>query len=53
MKWQHLYIPNLNNIFVVPDELSKYELFDRIVIVRGGYPVKFINQMTYLHRKNK
>lgn len=39
MKWQNLYIPDLNNVFAVPIPDASYKLLDRIVIVRSGYPV--------------
>lgn len=39
VKWQNLYIPDMNNVFVIPDPTANYKLFDRIIIVRNGYPV--------------
>lgn len=39
VKWQNLFIPNMNNVFVIPDPIANYELFDRVIIVRSGYPV--------------
>lgn len=39
VKWRNLYIPNMNNVFVIPDPTAKYQLFDRIIIVRNGYAV--------------
>lgn len=34
-----LYIPNLNDINVLPDPTATFELFDRVVIVRDQYSV--------------
>lgn len=34
-----LYMPNLNDINVVPDKSVTFELFDRVVIVRDQYSV--------------
>lgn len=39
VKWQNLYIPDMNNIFVIPDPMANYQLFDRVIIVRNGYAV--------------
>lgn len=39
MKWQNLYIPDLNDVFVIPCPSAVYKLLDRVVIVRSGYPV--------------
>lgn len=39
-KWQDLYIPDLNNAFVVPYPNASYKLLDRVLVVRSGYPVK-------------
>lgn len=36
-----LYKPNLNAISVRPDPKATYELFDRVVIARQGYSVRF------------
>lgn len=42
MKWQNLYVPDLNNVFVNPSPDSVFKLLDRIVIVRSGYSVGFV-----------
>ncbi|XP_055313630.1 5'-3' exoribonuclease 1-like [Sitodiplosis mosellana] len=38
MKWQNLYIPDLNDVFAIPSPNAVYKLLDRVVIVRSGYP---------------
>lgn len=43
MKWQNLYIPDLNNVFVVPCPNASYKLLDRVMVVRSGYPVSRIS----------
>lgn len=39
VKWQNVYIPDMNNAFAIPDPTANYNLLDRIIIVRNGYPV--------------
>lgn len=39
VKWQNLYIPDMNGVYVIPDPTATYQLFDRVIIVRNGYPV--------------
>lgn len=39
VRWQNIYIPDMNHVFVIPDPKATYQLFDRIIVVRSGYPV--------------
>lgn len=39
LKWQNLYIPDFNSVFVNPCPNAVFKLLDRIVVVRSGYPV--------------
>lgn len=35
-----IYVPNLNGIHIMPDPKTDFILFDRVVCVRYGYPVR-------------
>lgn len=48
VKWQNLYNPDLNNVFVVPSPNATYKLLDRVMIVRSGYPVKSICYFNFM-----
>lgn len=39
IKWQNLYFPDLNAIFITPIPSTVYKLLDRVIVVRGGYPI--------------
>lgn len=42
VKWPNIFIPELNNIFVIPKPDTIYKLLDRVVFVQSGYPVSAI-----------
>lgn len=50
MKWQNLYIPDLNSVFANPSSEAVFKLLDRIVIVCSGYPVSQQFVITGYHR---
>lgn len=47
IKWQTLYIPDLNEVFAIPCPDASYKLLDRIVVVRSGYPVSEFRKRMY------
>lgn len=47
MKWQNLFIPDLNSVFAVPCPDASYKLLDRVVFVHSGYPVSVHGVASY------
>lgn len=39
VKWENLYIPDMDGVFVSADPNASFRLFDRVIVVRSGYPV--------------
>lgn len=51
VKWTNIFIPDLNDIFVIPQPEAQFNLLDRVVIVRSGYPVRIVSHRNQIKHR--